>query len=896
MDAETRRTIRLFVRQVGGMQARIDRLERGLRATQLTNSSVENGYIVVHDANGDIRQVIGRQGDGTVTTTDHNAPPPPTPTTPIVTASQLGLTVAWDGGLVGAFRPADLDHVEVHLSEISGFTPGLGTVQGTLAKAGSLSVTPLEVAAHYAVLVAVNTSGAHSEPSTEASGTPLEVVSTDILDGIVTTVKLADDAVTEAKIAADAVGTGEIQGQAVELSKLADGSVDATKLIDDAVTSDAIAVGAIGANELAANSVIAGKIAADAVEAGNLAAQSVQAGNIAAEAVQAGDITADAVTATEIAALAITSDELAANSVIAGKIAAGAIEAGDIQADAVTATEIAVDAIATDMIQAGAITSGKIAADAISADQISSGAITSDELSLGSGPGTNILPDPSFEGTLDPAWIDGGDWHMGSYRIRTGSQSLVAEFSSTTNVDANCWIMDMAGLPVDAGSFLFSAWTVGRQEGPGYVESRSYAYIGLRFYDASQIALSPDIRAKVDPGAGAESDNFRRAIGRCQIPQLAAYVRAYVSQSAQVADPNLHFFVYFDDASVSVADTSILFDTSGQHIVTNTNLSNDPDVAAFTLGTPLGGRLAFDSNEIRCFQPDNTVGNFFINGEAVASKASQGPVVRFNGQTQTQWRKFDSSPSGGNTSLVLGSSALFCQSAAASGSGRVDIHASGFVNDSDPNVKENVTDMPFDALDAVNAAPVKEWSYTYDTDGRRHFGPMSDTLPTGLVIQPDDTGKITIFYADDEPVTPKVSDLWLTLATPALFFRVEGNWMPVDNPQAVRALTTARAEGDADALILIQETEPPIGDEGDLWARSSDNMSFRSDGSSWTRLGEIATSVVAELRDFRMGFLAMNTTIAVDIRDLLGTLWESVRQLSAKVGALAPAEGKTGHA
>lgn len=83
--------------------------------------------------------------------------------------------------------PADFDHTEVHLSVVSGFTPSSATLQGTLRKAGSFVVSPLDAGVtYYAALVPVNTSGISGTPSDQASGIPEGVAATEIDAGTVT--------------------------------------------------------------------------------------------------------------------------------------------------------------------------------------------------------------------------------------------------------------------------------------------------------------------------------------------------------------------------------------------------------------------------------------------------------------------------------------------------------------------------------------------------------------------------------------------------------------------------------------------------------------------------------------------------------------------------------------
>lgn len=297
MDFHTRKVIGDLVSQIARLEERLERAERAQSTPQLPNSSLTGGAIRVVDADGTDRGSIGFQTDGTVAVVARNGPTPPKPSTPTVSAGPLSLTVAWDGlfaiGDDGdpSTQPMDFDHVQVHLSATSGFTPDATTMQGSLSTPGSLVVSPLvDGTTYYAVLVPVNTSGITGAASDPASGVPDAVVSGEVLDGSITTIKLADDAVTAAKIAAAAVGT--------------------TEIADDAVTTPKVVAGAIQTAQLDAGAVNADKIAANAV------------------------------TTAKLDALAVTSDKIAANAITAGKINAGAVTAGTIAAGAVTASTL----------------------------------------------------------------------------------------------------------------------------------------------------------------------------------------------------------------------------------------------------------------------------------------------------------------------------------------------------------------------------------------------------------------------------------------------------------------------------------------------------------------------------------------------------------------------------
>ncbi len=293
-----------FARLVAEHDRRIAELERGGRTAQLAHSSIENGYINAYDNDGRLRQVLGRQPDGTWGASHHNAPPPDPPSVPQLTPGMSSLIVTWDGTRAdGAPYSVDFDHVNVYMTDED--NPDFAVESGTLA--GEISqldtkypLAPLDSATVYSVrFTAVNTSGAESDAGAGATAQPNQVVAQDLLDGIVDTVNLADDAVKQAKIDAGAVGETEI----------ADDSVGTPKLVALCVEAAKIAAGA----------VLTEKLAADAVTAEKIAALAVTAGKIAANAITAGTIEAGAVTADKLAALLVLASELRSPNYDPGK-------------------------------------------------------------------------------------------------------------------------------------------------------------------------------------------------------------------------------------------------------------------------------------------------------------------------------------------------------------------------------------------------------------------------------------------------------------------------------------------------------------------------------------------------------------------------------------------------
>lgn len=359
---------------------KIVQLERDLAAlksaSRLSHASIENTALLVNDGSGSLRAILGVQADGTTAANIVNGSPPPQPSDPIVASVLGGVTVSWNGLFAGgAIIPLDWQRIEVHAAITPVYVPMPATLQDTIETAqGATVVVPCDTPV-YVRLVARNTSGTASTPSgTIGPFGPAPVVADDIVDGIVTTLKLADDAVTAAKVATGAIDSDAIAAAAVTATKIGAAAVVAGKIASDAVTPGTIAVdavtarevvagaistaelaaGAVTANELSAGSVIAGKIAANAVTATTIAAGSVQTAALAADSVAAGKIAADAVTAREIAALAVSTGELDANSITAGKIQAGAVDATALSATAITGKTITGGTITGALIQTAA--------------------------------------------------------------------------------------------------------------------------------------------------------------------------------------------------------------------------------------------------------------------------------------------------------------------------------------------------------------------------------------------------------------------------------------------------------------------------------------------------------------------------------------------------------------
>ncbi|MEV8101059.1 hypothetical protein [Streptomyces sp. NPDC088135] len=263
---------------IGAELARMRKdIERLQRAARLSFASLDDTALEVRDSGGSLRAQIGQQGDGTTAVNVVNGPPPPAPSAPIVASVLGGVTVSWDGVFAdGAVIPLDWSRVEVHASREAIYTPTAATLKATVETAQGCTVVIATDDPVYVQLVARSTSGTASAPSTTAGPAgPTPVVATDILDGIVTTVKLADDAITAAKVATGAIGTTKITDNAITTPKIVAAAIQAAQIDTDAVNASKIAAGAVTTAKLDALAVTADKVAANAITTGKIAAGAV---------------------------------------------------------------------------------------------------------------------------------------------------------------------------------------------------------------------------------------------------------------------------------------------------------------------------------------------------------------------------------------------------------------------------------------------------------------------------------------------------------------------------------------------------------------------------------------------------------------------------------------------
>jgi hypothetical protein len=152
---------------------------------------------------------------------------------------------------------------------------------------------------------------------------------------------------------------------------------------------DIIVDGSITTNKLAANCITANQITAATINAIKISAQDIDVTTLKAELINALVINSDTVgvntlIADNIKSNEIETDHLKANIITAREIFSGSITANEIAANSITTDVLAANQITSDLIAANQITADQIKANNIFADAIMSNAVTSDAISSGS--------------------------------------------------------------------------------------------------------------------------------------------------------------------------------------------------------------------------------------------------------------------------------------------------------------------------------------------------------------------------------------------------------------------------------------------------------------------------------------------------------------------------------
>jgi hypothetical protein len=174
--------------------------------------------------------LAGNQGEWSATETATANPdtiPPSTPAPPSVAGSLIAIQVVHELGKAsgGTFNlELDLDHLEIHVGDSSGFTPNETTLKGRVAATAGMIAAEIpavgtvdveETTTRYVKVIAVDVAGNKSDPSTAATATATLIDSAHISDLTVT--KVTAGTISSNWIIGASIRTAS-SGQRVELN------------------------------------------------------------------------------------------------------------------------------------------------------------------------------------------------------------------------------------------------------------------------------------------------------------------------------------------------------------------------------------------------------------------------------------------------------------------------------------------------------------------------------------------------------------------------------------------------------------------------------------------------------------------------------------------------------
>ena len=115
----------------------------------------------------------------------------------------------------------------------------------------------------------------------------------EVLDGSITTAKLANDAVTEAKLSNSSVTSAKIVDGTIVNADIADGTISGAKLANATITGGKIAANAVTATNIANSTITNAKMAENSISSKNIVDGSVTGSDIAENTVTLGNLAND---------------------------------------------------------------------------------------------------------------------------------------------------------------------------------------------------------------------------------------------------------------------------------------------------------------------------------------------------------------------------------------------------------------------------------------------------------------------------------------------------------------------------------------------------------------------------------------------------------------------------
>jgi predicted phage tail protein len=183
---------------------------------------------------------------------------------------------------------------------------------------------------------------------------------------------------------------------------IVDGAITTAKIAAGTITAGNILAGTITGIEIAGATITGAKIAAGTITAGNILSGTITGTQIAGTTITGANIAGNTITAGNILAGTITANEIAGTTITAAKIATGTITGTQIAGSTILGANIAGSTITAGNLVSGTITAGYLASNAVVAGNIAAGAITTSKLAISSTPGLSVWSDSNFADTS--AW------------------------------------------------------------------------------------------------------------------------------------------------------------------------------------------------------------------------------------------------------------------------------------------------------------------------------------------------------------------------------------------------------------------------------------------------------------------------------------------------------------
>lgn len=172
-------------------------------------------------------------------------------------------------------------------------------------------------------------------------------MATELLDGVVSTAKLAANSVVASKIAAGQVQATHISASTIQGSHIVGGTILGTHIAAQTISGSNISFGTLSGTHIAAQTISGTHIAFGTLTGEHILAATISGSDIAAGTISGTHIAFDTLTGQHIQAATISGTHIQAATISGTHIAAGTITTTNLSASSITAAKLAADAIQT---------------------------------------------------------------------------------------------------------------------------------------------------------------------------------------------------------------------------------------------------------------------------------------------------------------------------------------------------------------------------------------------------------------------------------------------------------------------------------------------------------------------------------------------------------------------